>query len=199
MDTKERSKISLARGAILCLLCFPFAVTALGLIQVGHYSSTNQAMSELVLGRGGQLMTVAFVLLGVGTATLGYLLHSALPKARVAPALILLAAMLDLVTAIFHTNGSGPDTTGSKIHMIAGISTFLLMIIAMFTSVRAFRRDPRFKSFAWPTLIWAIATIPTFFLIPILGDTRFGLGQRTFVAVWLSWLIVLGIRMEKLA
>ena len=199
MEAKERSKISLAKSAILCLLYFPFAVTALGLIQVGHYSSINQAMSELVLGKGGQLMTIAFVLLGVGTAMMGYLLHSALPKARVAPALMLLAAMLDLVTAIFHTNGSGPDTTGSKIHMMAGISTFLIMILVMFTSVRAFRRDPRFKSFAWPTLIWAIATIPTFFLIPILGDTRFGLGQRTFVAVWMTWLIVLGFRIENLA
>jgi hypothetical protein len=90
METMESSTISFAKSAIFCLLFFPFSITALGFVQVGHYSSTKQAMSELVLGKGGQLMTLGFVLLGVGTAMAGYLFHSAIPKARVAPTFMLL-------------------------------------------------------------------------------------------------------------
>lgn len=34
---------------------------------------------------------------------------------------------------------------------------------------------------------------PGFFLIPILGDDRFGLAQRIFVGLFLSWLIAVAV------
>ena len=80
------------------------------------------------------------------------------------------AAVLDLISAVFHTNRSGaPTTTSSGIHQAAGITTFVLVALSVF------------------------------FLIPLLGDSNFGLTQRLFVASWLSWLIATGAAARRAA
>lgn len=189
---------SLATISASSLAVFPIVVVLLNLVQASDYSARSQAMSELALGRGGGLMFVAFTLMGVGTFTLAGLLHRELPRARVAPAALVVAAVLDVTSAIFHTNRTGtPATTMSDIHQFAGIITFVLVVIAMFSTVRHFRHHQRWAGFAIPTLVWSIAAFATFFLIPVLGDASFGLAQRIFVATWLSWMITTAIRERR--
>jgi hypothetical protein len=186
---------TLATTAAGCLAAFPAVVVLLNLVQASDYSARSQAMSELALGHGGGLMFVAFTLMGVGTLLLAVLLHRELPRAKVAPAALTIAAVLDVTSAIFHTNRTGtPATTTSNIHQAAGIATFVLVVIAMFATVRHLRRSPRWAGFAIPTLVWSLAALVAFFLIPALGNASFGLAQRIFVAAWLSWMITTTLR-----
>lgn len=100
-----------------------------------------------------------------------------------------------MISAIFHTNRSGaPATVSSDIHLTAGITTFVLLVAAMFAMVRPFHRSERWSAFALPTLTWSVVAFATFFLIPILGDADFGMAQRLFVATWLSWLLATALR-----
>ena len=199
MTTKLPSTRSLATAAAACLLFFPLAVLTLQVVQSRNYSPTAQAMSELALGQDGWLMTIAFSAMGAGSILLALTLRAQFPRAWVAPICLILAGCFDMTSAIFQTNGGGPDTTSSTIHMIAGLSTFTLSVVAMFTCVRTFRRDARWASFAWVTLAWALVAVGAFFLVPVLGDDRFGLAQRIFVATWLSWMIVVAIRSRLLS
>lgn len=181
---------TLATYAAVSLAVFPAVVVLLSLIQAPHYSTRAQAMSELALGRGGSLMFVAFILMGAGTLTLALLLRRELSSGKVAYVALILAAVLDVLSAIFHTNrANAPATTSSNIHMIAGICTYALVVLAMFATVRQLRRSPRWIRFSTPTLVWSVLALATFFLVPILGDDSFGLAQRIFVATWLSWMI----------
>ncbi len=86
----------------------------------------------------------------------------------------------------------------SDIQQFAGIITFVLVVIAMFSSVRHFRRHQRWAGFAIPTLVWSVAAFVAFFLIPALGNASFGLAQRIFVATWLSWMITTAIRERRI-
>lgn len=192
MQTSPRS---LATAAALCLAVFPSVVVILNLLQAPGYSWRGNAMSELALGRGGALMFAAFTCMGAGTLLVAVLLHRELPGAKLGPAALILAGLLDVTSAIFHTNHSGaPATTTSDIHLVAGITTFVLMVLAMFAMVRPFRRSERWSTFALPTLAWSVIAFATFFLSPILGDADFGLIQRLFVATWLSWLLATALR-----
>lgn len=181
---------TIALTSAACLAVFPIVVVVLNLVQGSDYSARLQAMSELALGRGGGLMFVAFVLMGAGMLALAVVMRRELPKARVAFLALAIAAALDVVSAFVHANRTGkPATTMSDIHQVAGILTFVLAVIAMLATIRHLRRSPRWSRYAVPTICWSVASIVTFFLIPVLGDANFGAAQRIFVAVWLSWMI----------
>jgi hypothetical protein len=181
---------SLATTAACSLGVFPVVVVLLNLVQASDYSAKSQAMSELALGRGGGLMFVAFTLMGIGTLTLAVVLHRELPRAKLGPAAFTISAVLDVVSAFFHTNLTNtPATTSSNIHMVAGIVTYVLVVVAMFSTFRHLRHSQRWAGFASPTLIWSVVAFATFFLVPVLGNGSFGIAQRVFVATWLSWMI----------
>jgi hypothetical membrane protein len=198
MDRTPLSTRTLATGALVGFAIFPIVVVLLNIVQRNNYSTLHQAMSELALGRGGWLMNAAFLAMGAGTLLLALTLKRCLPGMRVVPVLLAVAGILDVVSAIFHTNGNRPATTHSQIHMAAGISTFILFVVAIFLSSRSFRDDPAWQRLARPTLVWGIVAVITFFLIPILGNTYFGLAQRIFAASWISWAIVIALHARAL-
>jgi hypothetical protein len=181
---------TLALTSLVSLSVFPAVVVLLNAVQLPEYSARSQAMSELALGRGGGLMLVAFVVMGAGTFALAVALRRELPHATVAPVALVLAAVLDVVSAFFHTNRTGePATATSTVHQVAGVSTFVLVVVAILATVPALRRSPRWASYVVPSACWSLVCIAAFFLIPVLGDGSFGLAQRIFVATWLSWMI----------
>lgn len=181
--------------AIVLLATFPVTVLALNLVQLGHYDVVSDAVSLLALGTGGAAMNAAFFALGIGIALVAWMLRRSVRKAATGPALLVLAAVAAVASGVFHTNANGtPATTESNIHTVVGITVFLTMVTAMYVFAWRFRRDPRWRSFATPTLYWAIAGTVTFFLIPVAGDSRFGLAQRLHIATWLSWLLITAIR-----
>jgi len=184
--------------AIVLLAIFPVTVIALNLIQLGHYHALSDAVSLLALGTAGAAMNAAFFTLGTGIALVAWMLRRSVRNAAAGPALLSLAAVAAFASGVFHTNANGtPATPESNIHMAAGITVFLTMVAAMYVFAWRFRRDPRWRGFATPTLLWALAGTVTFFLIPLAGDPRFGLAQRLHIATWLSWLLVTAIRTRR--
>jgi hypothetical protein len=185
---------NLARAATGLIAVFPVLVVCLHAVQGAAYHPLSQAVSELALGRGGWLMAIAFCALGTGTLFLAAMLRRLDSKPRVAPMLIGVSGLLSYVSAFVHADGPHGTTTHGQIHQAVGIATFILMIAAMFALVRPFRRDPRFDALATPTLLWALAAVGGFVLIPLSGAAYFGVAQRVFLGIILSWAITVTIR-----
>jgi hypothetical protein len=185
---------TLARTAITLISIFPLLVLILHGLQAGQYHPLSQAVSELALGRDGWLMAIAFCSLGTGTLFLAAILRRLDTPPRLAPSLIAASGLLSYVSAFVHADGPHGSTTHGQIHQAVGIVTFVLMIAGMFGLVRPFRRDHRFRGFATPTLVWAFAAVGGFFLIPLSGAAYFGVGQRVFLGIILSWALTSATR-----
>jgi hypothetical protein len=182
-------RTTLALISFAALAVFPLIVIALHFVQRGHYHPLSQAVSELALGRDGWLMAIAFCSSGLGTLLLALVLRRSSARPRVAPVLLALSGLLSFVSAFVHADASSANTssTHGRIHVLVGVATFLLIIAAMFSAVRAFRRDTSWRPLATPTRLWAIVSIPLFLLIPLAGSADFGLAQRLFIGVLFAW------------
>ena len=192
------TRLTPALAAITLIAAFPLLVIVLQGLQAGSYHPLSQAVSELALGRDGWLMAIAFCSLGTGTLFLATILRRLDAQPRVAPTLIAVSGLLSYVSAFVHADGPHGTTTHGQIHQAVGITTFILMISGMFALVRPFRHDHRYRRLATPTLIWAFAAVSGFFLIPLSGAAYFGVAQRIFLAIIISWaLTVTAHRLER--
>jgi hypothetical protein len=200
MHSPARSSMSLPLAAFVSTAVFPLIIVILHLVQSGHYHPLRQAVSELALGRDGWLMMIAFCSSGIGTLLVALMLRRIDTHPRIAPTLLAVAGLLSFVSAFVHADGSGPTTTHGQIHQAVGIATFLLIIVSIFSLVRAFRRDPAWRPLAVPTLAWALAAVAGFFLVPIMGAADFGVAQRILLGTCLSWVLTVslwGRRLER--
>jgi hypothetical protein len=188
------SRPTLARSAVILIAAFPGIAGVLHLVQAGRYHPLSQAVSELALGQDGWLMAIAFCSLGTGTLFLAAMLRQLDEPPRIAPYLIAASGLLSYVSAFVHADGPNASTTHGQIHVVVGVVTFALMIAGMFALVRPFRRDRRFRALATPTLVWAFAAVGGFFLIPVSGAAYFGVAQRVFLAILLSWALTVAAR-----
>ena len=182
---------ALARGTFAAVAVFPVTVVVLNVVQLADgYDAGRQAISELALGRGGWLMALAFSALAAGTFLLAALLRRT-GGGVVAPLLLALAAPLSLVSAVFRTDPTGAAvTTHGEVHQAAGIATFVLMLAAMAVSSVRLRREPRWHGVVVPTFVLVLTGLVGFFLVPALGDARFGLAQRVLVGSFVTWMLV---------
>jgi len=184
--------------AVAGLVAWPVIVIALHLVQLDNYHPSRQAVSELSRGRGGALMAVAFSALGVGTIAFAMALR-VVSSARVAPVLFIVSGICDFVSAIFRADVGDTHTTTGHIHDLTGMVTFALIIAGMFATTRPLRKLANGRKPARVTAIWAIVAVVAFFLFPLLGDSGFGIAQRTFITSWLSWLIAGAIAMQRVS
>jgi hypothetical membrane protein len=194
MNSSSLSNRSLATAALVAFATFPLIVVALHIVQRGQYHPLADAVSELADGRAGWLMWIAFCSAGSGFLCLAVLHRRLVQNSRVAPALLRVAALGAYVSAVFHADPESATTTSlhDEIHQTASLIAFVAVISAMFVSSRRFHRDPRWQRLAWPTLVWAICSLAALLLTLMLNtvdDSLFGLGQRIFIATWLSWAI----------
>jgi hypothetical protein len=188
------SRPTLARAAVALIAVFPLIVTVLHPVQSSEYHPLTQAVSELALGRDGWLMAIGFCSLGTGTLFLAAMLRRLDAPPRIAPYLIAVSGLLSYVSAFVHADGPHGSTTHGQIHQAVGVVTFVLMISGMFALVRPFRRDRRFHSLATATLVWAFAAVGGFLFIPLSGAAYFGVAQRIFLAIILSWALTVATR-----
>jgi hypothetical protein len=181
---------TLATASIAGVITFLVIVATLHVVQHGRYHPLSETVSELALGRGGGLMFVAFSALATGTLCAAAMLGR-LTNSTAAPVLLAIAGGLSYVSAVFHADGENARTTlHGEIHQTAGIITFILVIGAMCTCWRLFRRDQRWQPLAQPTLVCTGASLVAFFMTPAVSAAYFGAVQRLFLAVCLSWLVV---------
>jgi ABC-type Fe3+-siderophore transport system permease subunit len=138
-------------------------------------------------------MAIAFCSIGIGSLLVSLVLRRITTHPRIAPALLGMSGLLSFVSAFVHADGSGPTTTHGRIHQFVGVATFILIVAAMFSLVRAFRRDPSWRPIATPTLAWALTALASFFLVPISGNAYFGVAQRTMLAVFISWQLTISV------
>ena len=179
---------ALATSALAGVVTFTAIVVTLHVVQHGRYHPLSEAVSELALGRDGSLMFVAFSALATGTLCAAAMLGR-MTDSKVAPLLLAIAGGLSYVSAVFHADGEkGRTTLHGEIHQTAGIITFILIVTVMCTCWRTFRREQRWHPLARPTLACTGGALVTFFLTPIVGAAYFGLAQRLFLAMCLSWL-----------
>lgn len=182
---------SLALASLLSLSSFPVLVIALNVIQSDHYSGIREAMSNLALGRAGWLMTLAFILLAVGSILLGATIRRATGRAIIAPALLAVVGLLTFISAGFQTDPDGATASfHGQVHMVAGVTTFLVLVATIAASSISFRRTPSWRWFSIPSMIWAVIAFATFFLVPTMPDAYFGVAQRIFVGTCLAWMIL---------
>ena len=188
-----------ATAAFACLCFFVAVVATLPWLQPG-YDIVSQAISETALGRLGWLQDVAFCVLGVGTVSLALVLRRTTPS-RVGPALLVVAGLLDVVSALFHTTLPGqPRTTASYVHQGAGMATFVLTIVSIFVMARAFRRTTAWAGFARPSLVWGCVSALCFVVLgPKNFPHDFGITQRTMAASFISWMLVAAWRARRVA
>jgi len=191
------TRTSIARTAATLIALFPAIVAGLHVVQAGNYHPQSQAVSELALGRDGWLMAIAFCSLGTGTLFLAALLRRLDSRPRTAPLLIGISGLLSFVSAFVHADGPNGTTTHGQIHQAVGVVTFVLMVSGMFVSVRTFRGDRRFEALAMPTLVWGLAAVGCFLLIPLSGTAYFGVAQRVFLAVILGWALTVAVRENR--
>ncbi len=190
MNPKVRSISQLAGAAFVCVAIFPLIVVALHLVQQNHYHPVSEAISELALGQAGWLMTIAFCSLATGTLLLTAVLRRENVQPRVAPVLLGVTGLLSFVSAFIHADpSSGASTTHGQIHQLAGIATFILIIVSMFLLARGFRRDPRWSPLATPTRICSLLAIASFVATGAAGNAYLGLGQRCLIGVSLAWML----------
>jgi hypothetical protein len=196
---KRFSTRSLAGAAMTTLLAFPVLVVVLNLIQHDQYNPVRQAMSDLALGRAGWLMAIAFCSLAVGSLLLAATLRRSLERAVVVPILLTAVSLLTFVSAAFQTDPDGaPATLHGTIHMAAGITTFVILIVTVASAAASFHRSQRWRGFRTVTAVWAFAALGTFFLVPLLGNAHFGVAQRTFVATCIAWMVVVAWRARRI-
>lgn len=197
----SQTSVRSAPWTALAVTFFVAMSVALPIVQRGHYDVPSQTISELALGSWGWLQNLAFCMLGAGTLFLAVQVRRVV-DARVAPVLLIVAGVLDVVSALFHAVRMGqPQTTTSMIHTAAGIGTFILTYVAMFSLVRPLRADPRTRSFATPTMIWAILSVLAFLICapPVVGQSHFGIGQRLMAATFMTWIFAISCVVARVA
>lgn len=176
---------------------FVVAVVLLHALKSADYDFSAQTVSELAVGRYGFLMTSAFVTFGIGELALAVGLWRA-AGARFAPILQVIGGIIDLTSAIFEADLLGaPGTTHGAIHDGAGAIGALLVIPTFLAYAWAFRRSARWRSFALPTLLWALAAFAAFVLVIVLGEQNQGTSERIYLAVYVSWLVTAAVRLVR--
>jgi Protein of unknown function (DUF998) len=199
MNRDVRSNVQLALAAFVCVAIFPLIVVALHLVQQDHYHPLSEAVSELALGDAGWLMTIAFCSLATGTLLVATVLRREGVQPRVAPVLLGVTGLFSFVSAFVHADPSGgASTTHGQIHQLAGIATFLLIIVSMFLLARGLRRDPRWSPLATPTRICALLATTSLVATGAGGDAYFGLGQRCLIGVSLAWMLTTSLYAYRL-
>ena len=193
MIRRPLSTRALATLTLAGLATFPVLVVLLHLIQRGSYDPAAQAVSELALGRAGWLMAVAFTAAGLGVLGFAGLIRRTDPGAVAVPVLAVVSGIATMLAAVVRADPENVSTTHGNVHQLLGIVSFLTLVVAMFLCARRFRRSELWRPWAAPTLVWGVVAVAAFLLVPtdLLGADHFGIAQRIFLIVWLSWPITL--------
>jgi hypothetical membrane protein len=191
---------------------FVIAFTLEGRLRAG-YDPQSMFISALSLGPYGWMQITNFILLGVLLLAFTFALRSEFKGVKTARGGIVLStiiASLYLLSGPFvmdPTTGTSASTTfHGTLHGIFGGIVFLLMPICIFTFLRTFKNDPKWRSFHGWTLAFAIflTAAVTFFTIttkppslqPMFG-AWFGIIQRTALIPFMVWMFLFALRMYK--
>ncbi len=200
-----RTRRTLGALGIAGILWFALTFLAMHVIQP-ELDPLRALGSEYANGRLGWLMSLGFVMAGLGTLALAVGLRRSLPDARrigLATGLLAVAALGFVGSGVFPTDipledGTVGYTFNGKMHAIAGLVLFAPLITAAFLLAGIFRREPgwsvegrRTRAVAWILLLGFPITL---LLVPLQVG---GLLQRISVSIMLAWLMGLGLWVRR--
>lgn len=157
---------------------------------VADLGPVDHRLSEYVDGRGGFLMTAAFLTLGAGIAALGLAIAGEKRGRRgwVVAALLVGAGTAMTVSGLFPTD-PGAETTAELVHSTASAMATIAVIGASLLWSWSVARDPGSRMLAALGLVLGIAST-------VLHETAAtGISQRALWLVLVAWLLVAGLRL----
>ncbi|MCH7844271.1 MAG: DUF998 domain-containing protein [Acidobacteria bacterium] len=163
-------------------------------------------ISEYALGRLGWLVTLAFLVVGVGTLALARGLHRSFEPGELVTtpvALITIAGISFIVLGIFKIDplledGTTAYTPAGIAHLLAGLVLFLGLVVGAFVLRGVFAGDARWWGLEEATLRLALGMLVASVVMVAVPQQMVGLAQRAVVAIMLTWLAVLGWWMHRL-
>ncbi len=169
------------------------------------YTPIDHMISDYAVGRYGWLMTAAFVAVGAGCFSLTVGLWRDGPKTAlslIGRVLILVASAGLMVTAAFPTDlETAPSTQHGDIHAISFLVNIVSLFIAALTLSVSFGADARWKSLRPLALAITAALIAAFVAqaMTLHKGLPYGITNRIFVAVLMSWLFAAALRLRAVA
>lgn len=203
VDLQSRSAI-FANATILCLSYFVAALIALHVLRP-DYEPRNHFISDYAIGEYGWVMTTAFLALSGACGTLMVGMSIDGPKAitgRIGSGLLGIASIGLILTAIYETDlPGGPYTRSGNIHeMTFRVNTLSLIFGTLLLSI-SFGNSENWRTYRRTALslfvLIAIAVVIQFKTLH--KGAPYGLANRFFCLVMISWLFATAVRLRATA
>ena len=193
--TAENRGQKFALFAIIGFLLFIAIMFAFHFIQP-ELNPLTRFGSEYAVGRMGWLMNIAFYCFAIGLASLTNAFNRCLKpptKSRAGEILLCLSTLGVVGSGIFNADLQTAESTATgALHDLSGFLLFLTIIPAIIVFSRRFRMSNLLRNEY--RALWLLSWLVLFlFLSMIFAFDPFqliGLGQRIFLAVMFSWLIL---------
>ena len=194
---------SLATSA---LACFGFASLGLLLMHAlrSDYPLASHMISDYAVGDFGWVMVTVFIAWSIGIALLLSALLLAEPSSlsrKLGALLLAITSIGLLVSAAYRTDLPGlPDTPEGNVHTISFLVNIVCLLVAIPLLSLGFGQKSHLRSFRPVALALALAVVLTFLLqfFTLRKGMPYGLTNRLFVVVLLSWLICTAARLRGL-
>jgi Protein of unknown function (DUF998) len=174
-------------------------VVALHPLRTQDYDISTDPLSYYAVGDLGLLMTVAFVGYGLAHLALAMRVHRQLGL-RLGPALLTLVGLCVLASAVFEMDprNTEPQSTHAFIHNLLGLVAFVVMAVTPLVVAGSLRRVTRGGHLMRASLGFGLGTVAAFLAMPLVfRDQYFGIGQRTFLTIYLGWLIAMTVLVAR--
>ena len=192
-----------AVGPIIFVIGIIIAAT-----QYEGYSHISQEISQLggVDSELAWIQNLNFYLLSLTTIGFTFALHRAIAGGKRSVIGPILIGMLGFSSAglnsVLPCDALCEGITASgKLHLITGVLGFLSMAIGLIVISRRMARSPEWETYSRYTLASGILAFVLFFAAGVVGSdeasTLDGLMQRIFIANYLIWITVTGIRILR--
>ncbi len=194
----------LAAVGVVAPIMFCSVFTIAGLMRPG-YDPLRQYVSELALGPNGWLQTANFLVMGLLLIAFAAGLHHGIPDGpRVSPALLVVAGVGFLLSGVFARDlpGSTPTLSGD-VHKYASY-ILLALPLASLSIAPHLKQDPCWRVLAPYSVAAGLLTLlllPGYFWGIQAASLQpwMGLYQRILIAIPMSWLEVMAVRLLLVA
>jgi hypothetical protein len=192
-----------ARLAIVCFAAFALGIALMHVLRP-DYAPASHMISDYAVGPWGGVMTAAFGSASAGCLLLAICMAQSGPRSAWAwliTVLFTVTATGLLVTAIFPTDiEGGPSTRSGDIHDISFLVNITSIVAAAISALVLTWRDSRW--FRYRKLGTVFVSLLLFALVvqfmTFHRGMPYGLANRFFVLVLISWLISMALTISRL-
>jgi len=191
-----------ATAAIICFSYGAFALTLLHFLRP-DYAPASNFISNYAVGPYGWIMTTWFLAMSCGLLTLVLAFAKGGMRSVVGwlgLALLFVASLGLVVSAIFPTDVRAPSTRAGDIHYMSFLVNVGCMITATVLISASLGGMPRMRDFrqtSWMlTGLILVAFVVQF--LTLHKGMPYGLANRFFVIVLLIWLLAISLRLRRI-